>query len=60
MTWRENQAFEEMYERAGFMITRDGGLTLLAGATLGGGELATQQRHMHMPRPRVSRASTCV
>jgi hypothetical protein len=38
LTWRENEAFEDMYERAGFMTTDDGALVMLAGSTLGGGE----------------------
>lgn len=37
MTWLEDQAFTEMYERGGFMISADASLTLLAGSTLGGG-----------------------
>jgi hypothetical protein len=31
-----------MYERGGFMITDDGALVMLAGSTLGGGELSHQ------------------
>jgi len=37
MTWLEDEAFTEMYERGGFMISADASLTLLAGSTLGGG-----------------------
>jgi hypothetical protein len=39
LSWLENEAFEDMYERAGFMTTDDGALVMLAGSTLGGGEL---------------------
>lgn len=39
MSWLENEAFEDMYERAGFMATDDGALVMLAGSTLGGGAL---------------------
>jgi hypothetical protein len=38
LSWLENEAFEDMYERAGFMTTDDGALVMLAGSTLGGGE----------------------
>jgi len=38
MTWLEHEAFDAMYERAGFMSTDDGALTLMAGSTLGGGK----------------------
>jgi hypothetical protein len=38
MSWLENEAFDEMYERAGFMTTDDGSLVMLAGSTLGGGD----------------------
>jgi hypothetical protein len=38
MTWLENEAFLQMYERAGFMATDDGALIMLAGSTLGGGK----------------------
>lgn len=37
MSWLEHEAFEQMYERGGFMITDDGALVMLAGSTLGGG-----------------------
>jgi hypothetical protein len=39
MSWLEGDAFEQMYERAGFMSTEDGALVVLAGSTLGGGKL---------------------
>ena len=38
LSWLENEAFEDMYERAGFLTTDDGALVMLAGSTLGGGE----------------------
>lgn len=38
MSWLENDAFEQMYERAGFMATDDGAMVMLAGSTLGGGQ----------------------
>jgi hypothetical protein len=40
MTWLEGEANAEMYERAGFLATEDGGINVLAGSTLGGGEPA--------------------
>jgi hypothetical protein len=40
MTWLEGDAHAEMYERAGFLSTEDGGINVLAGSTLGGGEAA--------------------
>jgi len=33
----EGESMRTMYERAGFVSTRDGGVSILAGATLGGG-----------------------
>ena len=36
-TSQEGEAFASMYERGGLMTTEDGALTLLAGATAGGG-----------------------
>jgi hypothetical protein len=41
MTWLEGDAHAEMYERAGFLETEDGGISVLAGSTLDGGETAT-------------------
>lgn len=38
MSWLECEAHAEMYERAGFLTSHDGGVSILAGATLGGGE----------------------
>jgi hypothetical protein len=38
MSWLENEAFLQMYERGGFMATDDGALVMLAGSTLGGGK----------------------
>ncbi|KAF6266547.1 GMC oxidoreductase-domain-containing protein [Scenedesmus sp. NREL 46B-D3] len=37
MSWLEGEAHAEMYERAGFLATEDGGINVLAGSTLGGG-----------------------
>lgn len=42
MSWLEHEAFQQMYERAGFMATDDGALVMLAGSTLGGGEYTWQ------------------
>jgi hypothetical protein len=42
MSWLEHEAFQQMYERAGFMATDDGALVMLAGSTLGGGETTRQ------------------
>lgn len=44
MSWLESEAFEQMYERGGFMVTDDGALVMLAGSTLGGGELTHHMR----------------
>lgn len=46
MSWLENEAFEQMYERAGFMATDDGALVMLAGSTLGGGKQQTHYPHV--------------
>lgn len=40
MSWLEGESHAEMYERAGFLATEDGGINVLAGSTLGGGERA--------------------
>ncbi|WIA29237.1 hypothetical protein OEZ86_011745 [Tetradesmus obliquus] len=37
MSWLEGESHAEMYERAGFLATEDGGINVLAGSTLGGG-----------------------
>lgn len=40
MTWLEADAHAEMYDRAGFLTTQDGAISILAGSTLGGGQSA--------------------
>jgi hypothetical protein len=45
MSWLEHEAFQQMYERAGFMATDDGALVVLAGSTLGGGEHTHKAAH---------------
>ncbi|KAL4425046.1 hypothetical protein ABPG77_001824 [Micractinium sp. CCAP 211/92] len=37
MTLQEGEAFQTMYEQAGILATEDGAVSVLAGATLGGG-----------------------
>ncbi|KAI8471477.1 MAG: hypothetical protein J3K34DRAFT_520556 [Monoraphidium minutum] len=37
LTWLEGESTETMFERGAFMATEDGGMSVLAGATLGGG-----------------------
>lgn len=37
MTLQEGQAFQAMYEQGGILATEDGAMSVLAGATLGGG-----------------------
>lgn len=37
MHMQEGEAFSSMYEQAGILSTVDGGLSVLAGSTLGGG-----------------------